>query len=104
DHGGAARRAARLRSRPLFQLSAALHHGGQGAAVQPARGPRQRAARTALRRRRCRDRARRGADFFLPPLIPVPVASPPLSTPWRARLETRLLLFVTLVTGAAVVA
>jgi len=32
------------------------------------------------------------------------VASPPLSTPWRARLETRLLLFVTLVTGAAVVA
>jgi signal transduction histidine kinase len=27
-----------------------------------------------------------------------------LSTPWRARLETRLLLFVTLVTGAAVVA
>jgi signal transduction histidine kinase len=28
----------------------------------------------------------------------------PLSTPWRARLETRLLLFVTLVTGAAVVA
>jgi len=28
----------------------------------------------------------------------------PLSTPWHARLETRLLLFVTLVTGAAVVA
>ena len=32
------------------------------------------------------------------------MASPPLSTPWRARLETRLLLFVTLVTGAAVLA
>jgi signal transduction histidine kinase len=32
------------------------------------------------------------------------VASTPLSTPWRARLETRLLLFVTLVTGVAVVA
>ena len=32
------------------------------------------------------------------------MASPPLSTPWRARLETRLLLFVTLVTGAAVAA
>ncbi|HET9266790.1 MAG TPA: ATP-binding protein [Vicinamibacterales bacterium] len=30
------------------------------------------------------------------------MASTPLSTPWRARLETRLLLFVTLVTGAAV--
>ena len=28
----------------------------------------------------------------------------PLSTPWRARLETRLLLFATLVTGVAVVA
>jgi signal transduction histidine kinase len=32
------------------------------------------------------------------------VALTPLSTPWRARLETRLLLFVTFVTGAAVVA
>jgi signal transduction histidine kinase len=32
------------------------------------------------------------------------VASTPLSTPWRARLETRLLLFVTLVSGAAVLA
>ena len=32
------------------------------------------------------------------------MAPPSLSTPWRARLETRLLLFVTLVTGAAVVA
>jgi HAMP domain-containing protein len=32
------------------------------------------------------------------------VASTPLSTPWRARLETRLLLFVTIVTGAAVAA
>jgi signal transduction histidine kinase len=32
------------------------------------------------------------------------VSSTPLSTPWRARLETRLLLFVTLVSGAAVVA
>jgi hypothetical protein len=32
------------------------------------------------------------------------VASSPLSTPWHARLETRLLLFVTLVTGAAVAA
>jgi signal transduction histidine kinase len=32
------------------------------------------------------------------------VATTPLSTPWRARLETRLLLFVTLVSGAAVVA
>jgi len=33
-----------------------------------------------------------------------PVAPASLSTPWRARLETRLLLFVTLVTGIAVVA
>jgi signal transduction histidine kinase len=32
------------------------------------------------------------------------VADIPLSTPWRARLETRLLLFVMLVTGAAVAA
>jgi len=30
------------------------------------------------------------------------VVTAPLSTPWRARLETRLLVFVTLVTGAAV--
>ena len=34
----------------------------------------------------------------------MPVTPAPLSTPWRARLETRLLLFVTLVTGIAVVA
>jgi signal transduction histidine kinase len=32
------------------------------------------------------------------------VAASALSTPWHARLETRLLLFVTLVTGAAVIA
>jgi len=32
------------------------------------------------------------------------VTTAPLSTPWRARLETRLLLFATLVTGVAVVA
>ena len=102
-HGRRTRRAARLRGRAAFQLSAPLHDRRQGAAVEPCWSRHvnvlheppydDEAAETAL------DVA---LHLFHPPLTTATLVTPDSqSTPWRARLETRLLVFATLVTGVA---